>query len=324
MDKATGEKIKEEIIKGHEGEKYETKAKEIDGYILVETPKNAKGEMAKEEIIVIYYYQRKAQVEVKYIDKDTGYEIEEKQIIEGYVGKDYLTEEKDIKYYDLASKEGQTQGTMTKDKITVIYYYEKEIFNLSIETLIDKVSVDGIWQIAQGQNDKMYQININRNKANKTEVEVTYKIKITNKGELAGRATKIGQSIPKGFIYRQEDNKIKWVQENGILVTDAIKEENIEPGQSKEIELVLRWAKGEENFGEKETLSSIIGTENLAGYKDVEQEDNISKTKMLITIATGLDSRDKMIMVSIQIVQLVILITIGLILIIKKVKKTNE
>ena len=60
--------------------------------------------MTEEEIVVKYYYQRKAQVEVKYIEKETGYELEEPITLEGYVGDKYETQEKEIKYYKFIEK----------------------------------------------------------------------------------------------------------------------------------------------------------------------------------------------------------------------------
>ena len=75
IDKDTGEEISEEEIKeGHVGESYETEEKKIENYDIEKElyPKNPKGTMTKEDIEVIYYYKRKAEVIVKYIDKETG------------------------------------------------------------------------------------------------------------------------------------------------------------------------------------------------------------------------------------------------------------
>lgn len=71
IDKLTGEKITEdEIMQGHVGDSYETEEKEFDGYDLVEKPSNRTGKMTEEEIVVKYYYERKAEVEVKYLEKE--------------------------------------------------------------------------------------------------------------------------------------------------------------------------------------------------------------------------------------------------------------
>ena len=48
-----------------------TEPENIPYYDLVKEryPENATGKMTKEEIVVTYYYSRKTQVQVKYIDK---------------------------------------------------------------------------------------------------------------------------------------------------------------------------------------------------------------------------------------------------------------
>ena len=323
IDKRTGEKLTEdEIIKGYVGDKYETEEKQFDGYELVEKPSNGKGEMKKEEIVVKYYYERKAEVEIKYIEKETGYEIKEKEKIEGYVGDEYETEEKEIEYYKLIEKTTNYKGKMEEEKITVIYYYEKLIFNLGVDKWIGNVKIDGISGPGQSINnkDELYKADIHRSKTTTTEIEVTYKIRITNTGEIEGQVGKITEIIPSGFEYRQEDNKMYWEETNGILTTDDLKEETIKPGESKEIEIKLRWMKGEENFGQKTNIVMISELSNPAGYTDINKEDNSSRSDMLLTIATGLDRNDRIIIIGV--VQIVLAISIGLLLSYKKkVKK---
>ncbi len=324
IDKLTGEKIKEEEIKGHVGDKYETKEKEFDGYELVEKPSNSTGEMKEEEIIIRYYYKRKAEVEIKYIEKDTGYEIKEKETIEGYVGDKYETKEKEIKYYKLVGKTENDKGEMKKDKITVIYYYEKQIFNLGIDKWVSNVNINGISQGAQNINnkDEIYKVDIHRNKIETTEIKITYKIRVTNKGEIEGTVGEILEIIPTGYSYHQEDNKIYWEERKEGLVTDALKEETIKAGENKEIEIVLRWNKGEDNFGQKDNLVLLNKINNPAGYEDIDKTDNSSSSSMIITIATGLDRNDRIIVGGI--IQIVLIISIIGLLMTKQKKKENN
>ena len=312
IDKLTGEKLDEEEIQGHVGDSYETEEKRFDGYDLVEKPSNSTGEMTEEEIVVKYYYERKAEVEVKYLEKGTEYEIAESEIIEGYVGDKYETEQKEIPYYNFVEKTDNDKGTMQKDKITVIYYYEKQVFNLGIDKWVSSVNVNGISQGARDINnkDEMYVVDIHRSKADTADIRIKYKIRVTNKGEIEGTAKEIVEIIPAGYDYYQEDNDIHWEERNGTLVTDALKDETIKPGEYKEIEIVLRWNTGEDNFGEKENLVILSGEENLAGYEDVNKEDNHSSSSMIITVATGLDRNDRIILIAA--VQIFILLVIGL------------
>ena len=338
IDELTGEKLDEEEIQGHVGDIYETEEKEFEGYdLLVEDkegnnrlPENAKGEMTEEEIVVKYYYERKAEVEVKYLEKDNtpeddtdNQELAEEEIIEGHIGDNYETEQKEIPYYNFVEKTENDKGTMEKEKITVIYYYEKQIFNLGIDKWVANVNVDGINQGGQDitKKDEIYKVDIHRKKTETAEVKITYKIRVTNKGEIEGTAEEITEMIPTGYSYYQEDNKVQWEERNGILVTDSLKDEPINAGEYKEIEIVLRWNKGEANFGEKDNRVILSKINNPAGYEDIDKEDNNAKSSMIITVATGLDKNDRIILL--VIVAILILISIGLMFGRKKKEKKD-
>ena len=112
---------------GYEGDPYETHEENIPGYTLVKEkyPENAKGIMAREETRVTYYYVKNTEVNIKYIDKETGEEITEKTNIPGKEGENYTTEPKDIPGYDLVEEPTNKDGTMTAEPIDVIYYYRR-------------------------------------------------------------------------------------------------------------------------------------------------------------------------------------------------------
>ncbi len=321
IDRQTGEKLAEdEIIEGHEGDRYQAEEKEFDGYELVEIPSNSNGEM-KDEIVVKYYYERKAEVEIKYIEKETGYELTDTETIEGYVGDEYTTEEKEIPYYKFIEKTENYKGNMEKDKITVIYYYEKQIFNLGIDKWISNVNIDGINKTVQNieNKDEIYKVDIHRTKTETTDIKITYKIRITNKGEVEGTVGEIVEIIPEGYSYKQQDNNIHWEERNGTLVTDVLKDEIIKEGEYKELEITLTWNKGKNNFGEKNNTVLLTKIENPAGYEDINKEDNTSKSKMIVSIETGLDRNSKIIIIGI--VQIILAISVGLLVSYKKKTK---
>ena len=314
LDKLTGEVLAEEEIVGHIGDEYKTEEKAFSGYDLVEKPSNGIGSMQDETTVVKYYYKQKATVEIKYIEKETGYEIEKKDTINGYVGDNYEIADKEIQYYNLIEKTQNYKGIMTKEKIVVNCYYERKVFNLGVDMWIGSVNVNGIKTPAQSINskDELYKVDINRNKVETAEVKITYKIRVTNNGEIEGSVGKLTQIIPSGFSYYQEDNSIYWENNNGILTTNELKDEIINPGEYKEIEITLRWNRGETNFGQKDNMVIITEMKNPAGFQDKEKEDNSDKSSILIEVATGLDRNDRIVII--VIVQIVLAITIGLLL----------
>ena len=295
IDKQTNREMEKEEIKGYEGDNYQTKEKQFDGYELLEIPKNAKGEMKANVTEVRYYYKRKAQVEIQYLEKETNHILSEKQIINGYVGDKYKIQRKDVPYYEFVEGTGNTEGTMTKDKIIIKYYFKKQVFNLKVDTWVSNVKMNGISQGGKTLTNKneIYKLDINRKKVNTSEIKITYKIRISNSGEIEGTVSSLTDIIPNGYKYYPEDNKMNWKDTDGILTTNDLKNEIIKPGENKEIELVLRWIKGEDNFGEKTNTVSLTEITNAAGYKDIDKDDNIDRANMIIMIATGMDTNDR-------------------------------
>lgn len=145
---------------------------------------------------------------------------------------------------------------MEEDKITIIYYYEKQVFNLKVDKWIGNVIMDGIPQASQsiGNNEQLIKVEMHRNKVETADIKIIYKIRISNVGEIEGNVNTITDVIPEGYVFHQEDNEITWEETQGILTTKDLEGEVINPGEYTEIEMVLRWEKGEENFGEKTNL----------------------------------------------------------------------
>ncbi len=320
IDKQTNRELEQEEIQGYEGDSYETKEKQFDGYGLLETPKNAKGKMKANTIEVRYYYKRKAQVEIQYLEKETNNILSEKQIINGYVGDKYKIQRKDVPYYEFVEGMGNSEGTMTKDKIMIKYYFEKQVFNLKVDTWVSNVKMNGVSQGGKTLSNKneIYKLDINRKKVNTSEIKITYKIRISNSGEIEGTVSSLTDIIPNGYKYYPEDNKINWKDTDGILTTTDLKNEIIKPGENKEIELVLRWIKGEDNFGEKTNTVSLTEITNPAGYKDIDKEDNIDRANMIIMIATGMDTNDRTIIKTVLVSFISVLAIFGALVFYKK------
>ena len=298
----------QEIIEGHIGDKYTTSRKTIKNYRAAEPePNNAEGKMTKEDIYVIYYYEKipSGTVTVKYVDIETKEEIlykeEEtgeyktyKEQKKGYVGENYETEVKEIPYYNLVESLIPTnkKGKYTEEDIEVTYYYQKQEFNMSIEKTIEKIEKDG--KEEEGIDQKIDKVEIVGSKVEKTKLKVTYGIKVSNTGEIEGRARVI-ENIPSNFQVEEGTGK-EWRQnEEGKLETEV----ELKAGETKELKVVLSWEPGENHFGTKENIAEIIQTENPAKYEEVETEDNKSKAEIVITIKTGEATRRVVLIIAI-------------------------
>lgn len=278
----------------HEGEKYETVPQTFDGYDLVESPSNLPKVTPRDGLTITYYYKRKAKVEARYVDKETGKDISQKVVIEGHDGDKYKTEAKEIEYYTLVQKPENEEGVMqvkvikdngtekTDNTIKVVYYYKAKKFNLKVDKNITKIKVDGKKKtISDG---KLAKIEIYRKSLDKTEVTVEYTISVKNTGELEGSAI-ITENIPAGFTMKEEENK-GWTIKKGKAERTTGK---LKAGEEKNYKVVLQWNKGEKNVGTKTNIATLVKEINDAKFKDNNDDDNTSSATLILTIATGMD-----------------------------------
>ena len=292
VDKETGEEIDEPTnIPGHEGDEYKTEPKDVPGYDLVEEPENKDGTMTADPTEVIYYYKRPAKVIVNYYDIDTKEKLADEIEITGHQNDEYTTEQKDIKYYEIAkvpeNKEGKMVVTVAKDEngkeivddtTYVNYYYRKLIFNLRVDKTIASVIVNGQETVINGTLGK---VEVHRKNISTANVKVVYKIKVTNDSELTGKANVV-ENIPSGMTMLSENNPDWIIKET----TASLETDEIEPGESREYQVVLGWQNGDSNVGTKTNMVSIT-TENEADFDEQFETDNVSKADLIVSVGTG-------------------------------------
>ena len=266
-------------------------------------PTNSQGIMTAEKIVVNYYYNQPAKVIVHYVEKATGKELEElneetgepqssQVTIEGFNQDEYTTEAKEFKYYTLIetpeNKEGQMKVEIVEDEegnktvnntIDVYYYYQAKPFNIGVEKEITGIIVNG--ERRAPTNGKLEKVEIYRKAAEDTSVQVEYKIKVSNTGEISGNAT-IEENIPEGMSLANNDGT--WEEQDGVL-RKIIPE--INPGETKEYTVVLNWNTAETNMGEKDNVINIVDTQNVPGFVDNNDKDNTSNANVIIAVETG-------------------------------------
>ncbi len=312
IDILTGKELEKATIhNGHVGDEYDIPSKEFLSYELVTEdedgknmlPNNSKGKMTDKKQVVTYYYRQPAKVIVHYVDRTTGKELEEPNsetgelqnsqvVINGYKEDEYQTTAKEFEYYTLVESPAEEQGTMkveiTKDEqgndivnntIELTYYYEPKPFNIGVEKEITGIIVNG--ERREATNGDLERIEIYRKNTEDTSVQIEYKIKVINNGEVDGRAT-IEEEIPEGMKLANNDGT--WEEADGTL-RKIIPE--IKAGETKEYTVLLNWETSGENMGEKTNKVSIVGTENVPGFKENNEEDNTDTATAIITVETG-------------------------------------
>ena len=312
IDIRTGEELEKPTLhEGHIGDEYSIPSKEFLSYQVVTVdedgnnmlPINATGKMTAEKQVVIYYYYQPAKVIVHYVEKATGKELEETNpetgelqkalvIIEGQKDDEYTTTAKEFEYYTLIEKPQEGQGKMkveiTKDEegndvvnntIELYYYYEAKPFNIGVEKEITGIIVNG--ERRAPTNGKLEKVEIYRKSTENTSVQIEYKIKVSNTGEVNGNAT-IEENIPEGMKLANNDGT--WEEQEGKLIK-VIPE--LGAGETKEYTVLLNWNTSGNNMGEKANEVKLVETGNVPGFVDNNDKDNTSNANVIISVETG-------------------------------------
>ena len=311
IDIRTGEELEKPTLhEGHIGDEYNIPSKEILSYQVVTVdedgnnmlPTNATGKMTAEKQVVTYYYYQPAKVIVHYVEKATGKELEETNpetgelqnsqvIIEGQKDDEYETTAKEFEYYTLIERpeeQGKMKVEIVKDEeendevnntIELYYYYEAKPFNIGVEKEITGIIVNG--ERRTPTNGKLEKVEIYRKSTEDTSVQVEYKIKVSNTGEVSGNAT-IEENIPEGMSLANNDGT--WEEQEGKLIK-VIPE--IGAGETKEYTVLLNWEQTGENMGEKANEVKLVETGNVPGFVDNNDKDNTSNANVIISVETG-------------------------------------
>ena len=286
-------KLKEDkVITGHVGDAYQTtKPNDIDqdAYEFVEVEGNENGKISQEEKVVTYLYKKKfGKVVVSYVEKSTGMKLQNDEVIKGNINEPYNAEAKDIEYYNLVSteKSENVKPVITEDEQKIIHYYAKKVFNIEIDKELKEATIDG--EKRTFRNGKFTKLDIPVKKILNSEVKVRYSINVRNTGEIKG-TTIVQENIPKYFTMNPTENP-DWRIENGKIVS---KEIELNPGESKELSITLKWTNSKDNFGTLVNKVGIEKTKNNAGFEETDTEEEKKGKKQQATLVlvpkTGLD-----------------------------------
>ena len=286
-------KLKEDkVITGHVGDAYQTTIPndiDQDAYEFVEVEGNENGKISQEEKVVTYLYKKKfGKVVVSYVEKSTGMKLQNDEVIKGNINEPYNAEAKDIEYYNLVSteKSENVKPVITEEDQKIIHYYEKKVFNIEIDKELKEATIDG--EKRTFRNGKFTKLDIPVKKILNSEVKVRYSINVKNTGEIKG-TTIVQENIPKYFTMNPSENP-DWRVENGKIVS---KEIELNPGESKELSITLKWTNSKDNFGTLVNKVGIAKTKNNAGFEETDTEEEKKGKKQQATLVlvpkTGLD-----------------------------------
>ena len=179
-----------------------------------------------------------------------------------------------VKYFDLALRKWVTQAIVIDN---------------------GKETVTNTGHKPEDDPEEVVKVEIKESRLNKVVVKFRYSIRVYNEGEIAGYAKEVKDYIPEGLKFVQADNP-QWTQlEDGTIVTDQLKDTLLQPGEYANVEVLLTWINGKNNFGLKTNVAEISKDYNDSNTPDIDSvpdnkkpdEDDIDDAPVILTTKTG-------------------------------------
>ena len=135
------------------------------------------------------------------------------------------------------------------------------------------------------------------------QLEITYAIQVSNTGEIDGKA-KVQEVLPEG--YKLINVADYWKEtEDGNLEAEV----ELKAGETKELEVTLKWINGSSNFGPFDNTVKVTDTENEANFKDINPDDDTSTAEIITSIKTGEEISIIAIVTEVLLVLIIVLLT---------------
>ena len=197
-------------------------------------------------------------------------------------------------------------------------------FDLSLNKVVSKITVQDSEKTESTEygNIKLAKKDLVGGLINDTTIVVEYKLQVKNEGAIAGFAKKIVDYMPKDMKFNSELNKDWYQGNNGELYNASLANTLLQPGETKELTLILTKKMTENNLGLINNNAEIFESYNDLGLEDCDStiankatnEDDYSSADVLITVKTG----EEILFIGIS-VGIIAVITVSAIIIKKKV-----
>lgn len=173
---------------------------------------------------------------------------------------------------------------------------EKLVFDLQLDKYISKVSIQNKKGTkSYDYNDATFaKVEIYRKQVAGTVVVLEYTIKVKNNGEIAGYAKNVKDYLSNGLTFSSELNP-DWYLSGNELYTSKFSNETINPGEEKEVKLILTKTMTNENTGVVNNRAEIVEAYNEYGIADSNStpnnnmagENDLGSADVIIGVSTG-------------------------------------
>ena len=197
-------------------------------------------------------------------------------------------------------------------------------FDLKLDKVVQAITVNnGKNTTEHVYNSKLAKLDFESKYANTSSMVVEYKFTITNEGGIAGYVKKLADYLPEELKFNSELNKDWYEGKDGVIYNASLANTIINPGESKEVTLILtKNMNGDDDFGLINNSAEIYETSNDYGALDIDStpgnkatnEDDYSTANVLTSVKTG-----DIVIYTTLIVTIIAIVGVGIYMIKKKV-----
>ena len=173
---------------------------------------------------------------------------------------------------------------------------EDKKFDLKLDKIVSNITVNNKKETSTHDYNKNFaKIDFETKYVNTATMVVEYKITVTNEGAIPGYAKKIADYLPSELKFSTDLNQDWYEGKNGVIYNNSLANTVINPGESKEIKLILTKSMNKESFGTITNNAEIYEASNDYGVKDTDStpgnkntsEDDYSTATIVTGVKTG-------------------------------------
>ena len=174
---------------------------------------------------------------------------------------------------------------------------KNSIFDLKLDKYIEEITVQNDQGVTTYNytDENFAKVELVAKYIPSTTVILKYKIVVTNEGDVSGYAKQIVDYLPQDLKFSSELNKDWYINTDGNLYTASLADIIINPGETKEVELLVTKKMNENNTGLVANQAEIAESYNEQGIEDNDSnelnknqnEDDISTASVIIGVKTG-------------------------------------
>ena len=169
---------------------------------------------------------------------------------------------------------------------------------LRLDKYIDKISLTTPTigtRVDEYNNSELAKVEVLGQNLGQSSAVVEYKIVVTNEGSVPGYVNKIVDYLPEKVDFNTDLNTDWYLSDNGNIYNSSLANQRINPGESKEVTLIVNVNINEETIGTISNNAEIYECYSEQGLKDIDSEvankndseDDISVAEVIVSLVTG-------------------------------------